>query len=279
MQNLTSKWKSLNKNGLKLSLVCGLNWFISFVAKSQFYLFSSALLGLMMSLLPRDYREVTIDIIIFLVLAKVILNLAQGMFLQDLNRLKLSLTELILFLVFMSQADYTRHHAISKQMLNNLLSFWIVGTIFASLVKIFQPRLFEHYLFKKVINKEYLGIRKTTDELPLQSNFYVDADEKDADKRMKMINQHVIKKPYQGVVELSFLNREVITGIGYEAVPFEKKKERSFVDVDTIYYLVFGVYPFGIIGAFGHPLIEFKLSLSRRDAFTKNGEGLLKKDF
>ncbi|XZR23247.1 hypothetical protein ACQ0P5_03140, partial [Streptococcus canis] len=83
-------------------------------------------------------------------------------------------------------------------------------------VAVIQPRLFKHYLFKKVIDKEYLGIRKFTDELPPESNIYVDADEKDADKRMRLINQHVIKPPYQEVVELSYLNREVITAIQYE---------------------------------------------------------------
>ncbi|GAY71838.1 uncharacterized protein TANIYAMA4_2572, partial [Streptococcus canis] len=33
---------------------------------------------------------------------------------------------------------------------------------------------------------------------------------------MRLINQNVIKPPYQDAVELSYLNREVITAIQYE---------------------------------------------------------------
>lgn len=48
-----------------------------------------------------------------------------------------------------------------------------------------------------------------TDPLPPESNLYYDADENDADKRMQMINHKAIKQFYQGVVELSFLDRKV----------------------------------------------------------------------
>lgn len=41
MKNYTQKWKELNKNGIKLSLICGLNWLIKFLFKGQFYLFSA----------------------------------------------------------------------------------------------------------------------------------------------------------------------------------------------------------------------------------------------
>ena len=89
-----------------------------------------------------------------------------------------------------------------------------------------------------------------------------------------MINQNVIKQPYQEFVELSYLNREVHTAIRYSVVQFEKEKERTFGDYDTIYYPVFRIYPFGIKEDFGHTLIKFKLS--RRAAFTIEVEGFQK---
>jgi len=150
-------------------------------------------------------------------------------------------------------------------------------TIFQTLVTFLQSRLFKKYIFKNIINKEYLGIRKLTDELPPQSNLYVDAAEADADKRMRQINQNVIKQPYQDIVELSFLNREVITAIGYKAASFGKETERTFIDDDTIYYPIFTVHPFGILEGksdFYHNLI--KLKLSRKAAFTMTGERVLK---
>lgn len=83
-----------------------------------------------------------------------------------------------------------------------------------------------------------------------------------------MINQRVIKEPYQNVVELSFLNREMTTAIAYKAVPFPEKMERNFIECDTIYYPVFRVYPFGKKVDFYHRLLQIKLS--RNAAFTKS---------
>lgn len=267
MKKFTSKWKSLNKNGIKLSLICGLNWLIGFVAKSQFYLFSAGFLGLLTYYLPQNYRVVIIGLIEYFLVAKAIFNFCYGMWLQDFRRIKLSLKLFIILLVFQAEAYYAIHHAISEQMVNNLCMFWIISAVFASLVNILLPRLFRYYVLKNIIDKKYLGIRKLTDDLPPEINFYNDLDEADADKRMQQINKNVIKQPYQDVVELSFLNRKVTTGIHYKTDLITKEVERIFEDVDTIYYPVFRVYPFGIEEDFSHRLIQLKLS--RRNAFTK----------
>ena len=272
MTNYIQKWKKLNRNGIKLSLICGLNWLIRFVAESHFYLFSAGFLRLLISHLPQDYRVVAIGLVVAAV-TKIIFDFGYGILLQDLRCIKLSLKEIILLITFLSGAGRTLEHAISKQMIINLYEFWIISAAFAILVKILLPKLFDHYLFKKVINKEYLGIRKTTDDLPPQSNFYVDADEHDVNKRMTTINQNAIKQPYQDIVELSFLNREVTTGIHYKTDFVTKETERTFEDVDTIYYPIFTVHPFGSLEGksdFYHKLI--KLKLSRKAAFTVTGE-------
>lgn len=268
MKKITSKWKSLNKNGIKLSLICGLNWLIGFVAKSQYYLFSAGFLGLLMYYLPQDYRGVTIVLIGYFLLAKVIFNFGYGTWLQDFRRIKLSLKLFLILLVFLAEAAYASHLAISEQMVNNLCRFWIVSAVLAGLVNILLPRLFRYYVLKNIIDKKYLGIRKLTDDLPPEINFYNDIVEANADKRMRQINQNVIKQPYQDVVELSFLNRKVTTGIHYKTDLITKEVERIFEDVDTISYLVFRVYPFGIEENFDHTLIQFELS--QKAAFTKH---------
>ena len=280
MKKLTSKWKSLNKKGLKLSLFCSLNWLITFIAKTQFYIFSAGLLGLLTYYLPQDYRVATIGLIGYFLVAKFVFNFGYGAWLQDFRRIKLSLKEFIFLLVFMAGTEYAIHHAISKQMVNDLIIFWIISAVFVSLVMILLPRLFRYYVLKNIIDKKYLGIRKLTDDLPPEINFYNDVNEADADKRMRQINQKAIKQPYQDIVELSFLNREVITAIGYKAASFGKETERTFIDDDTIYYPIFTVYPFGSLEGksdFYHKLI--KLKLSRKAAFTVTGESVLKKDF
>lgn len=177
-----------------------------------------------------------------------------------------------MYLFFLAGNVYIKQHILTEMLVNRLLTFWLISLFLATLVVVIQPRLFKHYLFKKVIDKEHLGIRKFTDELPPESNIYVDADEKDADKRMRLLNQHVIKPPYQEVVELSYLNREVITAIQYKFTPFRKEKECTFIDDDTIYYPIFTVHSFGChVGKLGfcYRLIQFKLS--RKDAFTTIG--------
>ncbi|MFH5765732.1 hypothetical protein OM916_06045 [Streptococcus agalactiae] len=267
MKKITSKWKSLNKNGIKLSLICGLNWLIGFIAKSQFYLFSAGFLGLLTYYLPQNYRFAVLGVIGYFLAAKAIFSFCYGMWLQDFRRIKLSLKLFIILLVFQAEADYAIHHAISEQMVNNLCKFWIMSAVFASLVNILLPRLFRYYVLKNIIDKKYLGIRNITDVLPPEINFFTAAEEADANKRMRQINQNVIKQPYQDVVELSFLNRKATTAIHYKTDLITKEVERFFEDVDTIYYPAFRVYPFGIEEDFSHRLIQLKLS--RRNAFTK----------
>lgn len=279
MKNFVQKWKSLNKIGLKLSLICGLNWLVGFISKSQFYLFSAVFAGMLTYYIPEKARQITLDILVLLVFANCVVSLVYSSFLQEFRRLKSVLYSLALLFFLEAGIQYVSQHTLTESMVDRLLIFGSISFVIILLAKLILPTIFNHYLFKNVINKDYLGIRKTTDELPPQSNIYVDADEKDANKRMKRINKNAIKPAYQEVVELSFLNREVLTGISYKAVPFEKETERTFVDDDTIYYPIFTVHPFGSLEGksdFYHKLI--KLKLSRKAAFTVTGElSVLKK--
>lgn len=74
---------------------------------------------------------------------------------------------------------------------------------------------------------------------------------------------------------MSFLNREVVTAIAYEAGDFSRERERIFTEFDTIYHPVFTLFPFGKQYNFYFKLITFRLS--RRDAFTATGTRPIKK--
>lgn len=274
MEKYMRKWKSLNKIGLKLSLICALNWFTGFVAKSQFYIFSAVFAGVLTYYIPQEERKIILDILVLFFFASGLGSLIYSFLLQAFIRMKSVFYSLVLLLFFELEIQYVSQHTLTESMVYRLLTFWSISLVILLLAKFILPILFNHYLFKNVINKEYLGIRKATDNLPPQPNLYDDADEKDADKRMKWINKNAIKPIYQGVVELSFLNREVITAIGYGVVPFQKEAERTFIDYDTIYHPVFTVHPFGNLD-FYHKLIE--LRLSRKSAFTATGERVRKK--
>ncbi|WP_332058625.1 hypothetical protein [Streptococcus canis] len=272
MKKHTQRWKTLNKNGLKLSLICGLSWLIKIVFMGQFYLFTAAFLGLLTYYMPQDIRLYTVRVLEWLVMFKIVIDVTRTLLSREMKWIVKSLLLGVMYLAFLAGNTYIKQHNLTEMLVNRLLTFWLISLVLAALVAFIQPRVFKHYLFKNVINKEYLGIRKLTDELPPISNLYVDAEEVDADKRMRLINQNVIKPPYQDTVELSYLNREVITAIRYKVVPFNKETERAFIDDDTIYYPIFTVHPFechvGKLG-FCHRLIQFRLS--QKDTFTTIG--------
>lgn len=276
MKKYIQKWKSLNKIGLKLSLICGLNWLVGFISKSQFYLFSVVFAGMLTYYIPEEARQITLNILVLLVFANCVGSLVYSSFLQEFRRLKSALYSVALLFFLGAGIQYVSQHTLTESMVDRLLTFWSISLVIMLLTKFILPILFNHYLFKNVINKDYLGIRKTTDDFPPSSNIYVDADEEDANKRMTIINQNAIKLPYQECVELSYLNREIITAIHHEVTPFGEENKRTFVDYDTIYFPTFTVHPFGDYEGkfdFHHRLIQFRLS--RKSAFTKQAEGHL----
>ncbi|RRA59964.1 hypothetical protein D5F95_06450 [Streptococcus agalactiae] len=272
MKKYTRKWKTLNKNALKLSLICGLNWLIKIVFKGQFYLFSAVFCGLLTYYMPQDIQLFTVRALELIIMLKVITDVTRTALSRDFKRMKMPLFFGVMYVLFLAGNTYIKEHVLTELIVNRLFTFWLISLVLATLVVIIQPRLFKYYLFKNVINKEYLGIRKLTDDLPPKSNIYVDAEEVDADKRMRLINQNVIKPPYQDAVELSYLNREIITAIHHEVTPFGEENKRTFVDYDTIYFPTFTVHPFGDYEGkfdFHHRLIQFRLS--QKNAFTTIG--------
>ena len=76
--------------------------------------------------------------------------------------------------------------------------FWFIIFLISfsiyQFMKYFQIELFERYLFKKVLNKEYLGIKKITDPLPSAINIYVDSEENDVNDRMSLVNKRSVSR-------------------------------------------------------------------------------------
>ena len=102
--------------------------------------------------------------------------------------MKTTFNFVLIFLFFLEGNDYIKQHVLTESMVNRLLTFWLISLSLATLVNFLFSRYYLSAISSKnVINKEYLGIRKLTDHLPPECNLYTDADEKEADKRMKMI--------------------------------------------------------------------------------------------
>ncbi|HGC6855424.1 TPA: hypothetical protein ACI0MT_000950 [Streptococcus agalactiae] len=269
MKNLIKMVKETDKLGYKLSAICGVNWLIRQAFKWQ-YLFFVMVAGavfitkasVILEVDPRIFGTMIGLIILCAPFTK--LRLGAGM-----QIIKMFIRNIILAIIFTA--------ALEKPIQENELPFWLLATIFSIgiyyFMKWFQAKLFQRYLFKNILNKDYLGIRKLKDKLPPKINLFTDADEGDANQRMITINQRAVKKDYQDVVELSFLNREKRTGISYYRKAWngsEAPLEREFVDIEEFYHPVFSVFPFGKKHDFCFEMIQF--DVSKKSAFSMNAE-------
>lgn len=269
MKNLIKMVKETDKLGYKLSAICGVNWLIRQAFKWQ-YLFFVMVTGavcikeasVILEVDPRIFGTMIGLIILCAPFTKLRLGV-------EMQTIKMFIRNVVLAIIFTA--------ALEKPIQEYESSFWLLATIFSIgiyyFMKWFQAKLFQRYLFKNILNKDYLGIRKLKDKLPPKINLFTDADEGDANQRMITINQRAVKKDYQDIVELSFLNREKQTGISYYRKAWngsEAPLEREFVDIEEFYHPVFYVFPFGKKHDFCFWLIRF--DVSKKSAFSMKGE-------
>lgn len=260
--------KESDKLGYKLSAICGLNWLIRWLFRLQFLFFEMIvcvfLIKEISATLKIDPKALGIMVILIIFTNSFSkLHFGAGKFIC-------SFLESFIMMVIMVDV-------LNRSLQVSEFPFWFIIFLISfgiyRFMKYFQIELFKRYLFKNVLNKEYLGIKKVTDPFPPEINLYVDAGEIDANQRMVMINKRSVKEAYQGIVELSFLNVERFTGLSYyrqEWISNSSSLKKKFVDVDEVSHLVFYVYPFGKELDFYFKLI--RLDLSRRKAFTVKGE-------
>ena len=267
MKELFRILRESDKLGYKLSAICGVNWLIRQAFKWQFLVFemiACAVLIKEISAILEISSDYLVSLMGLFILASPFLKLRFGVerFIFYFMR------NFVLLWIFSKALDFPFQE--------NESELWILMFLFSigiyQFMEWFQAKLFQRYLFKNILNKAYLGIRKLKDELPPKINLFTEAGESDANQRMVMINKHAIKETYQGIVELSFLNVERFTGIAYCREAWngvEAPLKKRFSDVDEMYHLVFRVYPFGKRINLYFKLI--RLDLSRRKAFTVEG--------
>ena len=268
MKNLIKMVKGTDKLGYKLSAICGINWLVGQMFKWQSLVFEMIACAVLVKIIS-EALEISSNYLGFLMII-FILAVPFSKLRFGVERFIFSFFEsVVLGLIFSI--------AVVFPFQENESSFWLLATIFSIgiyyFMKWFQAKLFQRYLFKNILNKDYLGIRKLKDKLPPKINLFTDADEADANQRMITINQRAVKKDYQDIVELSFLNREKRTGISYHRKSwngFEAPLEREFVDIEEWYHPVFSVFPFGKKHDLYFSLIQF--DVSKKSAFSMKGE-------
>ena len=260
--------KESDKLGYKLSAICGVNWLVGQLFKWQCLVLEMIACAILIKKISA-ILEISSNYLGFLMII-FILVVPFSKLRFGVERFIFSFFEsVVLGLIFSI--------AVVFPFQENESSFWLLATIFSIgiyyFMKWFQAKLFQRYLFKNILNKDYLGVRKLKDELPPKINLFTNADEGDANQRMITINQRAVKKDYQDIVELSFLNREKRTGISYYRKSWngsEAPLEREFVDIEEWYHPVFSVFPFGKKHDFYFRLIQF--DVSKKSAFSMKGE-------
>ena len=267
MKKLLSILKESDKLGYKLSAICGVNWLFGQLFKWQLLVFEMIVCAFFIkeisAILKIDPKALGIMMIIII-------------FANSFSKVRFGIGKFICPFLESFIMMVTISTVLNNSLQINEFPFWFIMFLISfgiyQFMKYFQIELFERYVFKKVLNKEYLGIKKITDPLPSAINIYVDSEENDVNDRMSLVNQRSIKEAYQDIVELSLMNIERFTGQVYfrEALNgFEAPLKKKFSDIDENYHLVFKVYPFGKREDLSFKLIQ--LDLSRRKAFTVKG--------
>lgn len=267
MKDLFRVFKESDKLGYQLSAICGLNWLIRWLFRLQFLVFEMIVCTIFIKeisvILQIDSKALEITVSLFIFVSS-FSKIRFGVWDSIRSIIESFIMVVILLEVFRSSIQISD------------LPFWFIMFLISfgiyQFMKYFQAELFQRYLFKKILNKGYLGIKKITDPLPSAINIYVDSEENDVNDRMFLVNQRSIKEAYQNIVELSFMNIERFTGQVYfseEWNGFEAPLKKEFSDIDEKYHLVFKVYPFGKRMDLSFKLIQ--LYLSRRKAFTVKG--------
>lgn len=268
MKNLIKMVKETDKLGYKLSAICGVNWLIRQAFKWQ-YLFFVMVAGAVLIKKISATLEISPNYLGFLMVIFILI--------VPFSKLRFGVERFIFSFFESVVLGWIFSIAVDFPFQENESLFWLLTTIFSIgiyyFMKWFQAKLFQRYLFKNILNKNYLGIRKLKDKLPPKINLFTDADEGDANQRMITINQRAVKKDYQDIVELSFLNREKQTGISYYRKAWngsEAPLEREFVDIEELYHPVFSVFPFGKKHDFCFEMIKF--DVSKKSAFSMKAE-------
>ena len=131
--------------------------------------------------------------------------------------------------------------------------------------------LFKRYLFKNVIDVEYLGLKKSTETSLYNEHSLINDIEltsHDTDAQMTMINKNAIKPEYRSIVEVTNMEYEKVISPRYyrEGTALGKPRgniKHTFEMEDTLYHLHFNFHLFGINSRFSPsylPLIDLTVS-------------------
>lgn len=262
-----SKQSKINPKSMSLLAVQGLDWCLRKAFLWFFLIMGTLFLNVLFKTMPGQQALLFISIIEGIYLAsftfRVIQKYRNGSELLVYTVL-ISFIEMITLCVLLLRPTQITEAGVTYILVLSVISFilYVVGSKLSSI-------LFKRYLFKNVIDVEYLGLKKST-ETRLEHSLINDIELTgyDTNAQMTIINKNAIKPEYRAIVEITNLECEKVIAPRYyrEGTAPGKPQgdiKHTFEIEDTLYHLHFNFHLFGINGRFSPsylPLIDLTVS-------------------
>ncbi|MGO5472051.1 hypothetical protein [Streptococcus hyointestinalis] len=281
----------MNKKELKVAGICGINFLVRVIIKGQFYALAACILGLIPAIFNGTYKGVYIPmsraingvIFLFLFVAMFVFTARYAYALYKQSRatsifgLKESATffkclTTLTFFLFAVSYEQSHSSAAAIKLYGDLLPYWVLGAIFLIIYRMVQPELYNWYLRKRVLNKDYLGYRKLDEPVP-HHNIFSDIDTlnsyEDYTDLINTLNQKAVKEPYRDVVKVDSITHDIFAKADPSTQLFGVPDDMLHIELR------------GLITIKGHVLLTYHLvtiNINRKAVLTYAGSRSVKDD-
>ena len=255
----------INPKSMSLLAVQGLDWCLRKAFLWFFLIMVTLFLNVLFKTMPGQQALLFISIIEGIYLSsftfRVIQKYRNGSELLVYTVL-ISFIEMITLCVLLLRPTQITEAGVTYILVLSVISFilYVVGSKLSSI-------LFKRYLFKNVMDVDYLGLKKSTETSLYNEHSLINDIEltsHDSNAQMTMINKNAIKPEYRSIVEVTNMECEkVISPRYYREGTAPGNIKHTFETKDTLYHLHFNFHLFGINGRFSPsylPLIDLTVS-------------------
>lgn len=255
----------INPKSMSLLAVQGLDWCLRKAFLWFFLIMVTLFLNVLFKTMPGQQALLFISIIEGIYLSsftfRVIQKYRNGSELLVYSVL-ISFIEMITLCVLLLRPTQITEAGVTYILVLSVISFilYVVGSKLSSI-------LFKRYLFKNVMDVDYLGLKKSTETSLYNEHSLINDIEltsHDSNAQMTMINKNAIKPEYRSIVEVTNMECEkVIAPRYYREGTAPGNIKHTFETKDTLYHLHFNFHLFGINGRFSPsylPLIDLTVS-------------------
>lgn len=255
---------------MSLLAVQGLDWCLRKAFLLFFLIMGTLFLNILCKTMPGQQALLFISVIEGIYLAsftfRVIQKYRNGSELLVYTVL-ISFIEMITLCVLLLRPTQIIEAGVTYILVLSVISFvlYVVGSKLSSI-------LFKPYLFKNVIDVEYLGLKKSTETNSDNEHSLINDIELtgyDTNAQMTIVNNNAIKPEYKSIVEVTNMECEKVIAPRYyrEGIAPGKPQgdiKHTFEIEDTLYHLHFNFHLFGINSKFS-PCYLYLIDLTVSD--------------